>query len=177
MGIPHGPKSKQDMSQKSGLKAAEPVLPMLPLDSLARRREALGAEIRARREGLLVLVVELRHLDEAIRRAAQSPETALSETDLASHSISGAGGISHLVIDVFRDAPQALSSRDIARRMADKLGLDPGNRAVMKYLTQRVCTCLWTLRQGGSVSKPVKTRGSLQLWECAPASGPDAAGG
>jgi len=153
------------MPQNSGLKAAEPVL---SVDSLDRRREVLRVEIRKRRQGLLDLVVELRHLDEAIRQGAQSPQIIPTETDVAGRSIADAGGISHLVIEVFRERPQALTSRNIALRLAAKLGFDAGNRAVMKYITQRVCTCLWTLQQTGAVTKQTKTPGYLQLWECAP---------
>src|SRR6185312_15597518 len=99
------------MPQNSGLKAAEPVL---SVDSLDRRREVLRVEIRKRRQGLLDLVVELRHLDEAIRQGAQSPQIIPTETDVAGRSIADAGGISHLVIEVFRERPQALTSRNIA---------------------------------------------------------------
>lgn len=153
------------MPQNPGLKAAEPAL---SLDGLDRRREGLRVEIRERRQGLLDLVVELRQLDEAIRQADRSPQIVPTEADIAGRSIADAGGISHLVIEAFRDRPQALTSRDIALRLAAKLGFDAGNRAIMKYMTQRVCTCLWTLQQTGVVTKQKKTPGYLQLWECAP---------
>jgi len=156
---PHldGAGGSTDMSHNPHVKELERT--RFPSD-LARRQEALRAEIRQRRQRVLGLVIELRRLDEAIRRAGPVPD----DVRLTRDAVGEAGGISQLVIEAFADAPRLLTSRDIARRIAMRLGLDAGNRAVINYMTQRVCTGLWTLQQSGAVSKTIKPRGSLQLW-------------
>jgi hypothetical protein len=151
------------MSQNSHVDALKRAL---SLDDLTRRQETLRAEIRQQRRGLLGLVVELRRVDEAIRRGERRAPPVPEDVRLAGRLIAETGGISHLVIEAFGDAARALTSKDIARQVLTRLGLDPENRAVMVYMTQRVCTSLWTLKQSGAVSKAVKTGGSLQLWAC-----------
>jgi len=151
------------MSQNANLKKAERTL---SLEDLARRQEALRVEIRRQRRGLLGLVVELRHVDEAIRRADKRVKRVPEDVRTATQLIAETGGISNLVIEAFADAPRALTSRDIARQIVTRLGLDVANRAVMTYMTQRVCTSLWTLKQSGAVSKAAKVQGELQLWTC-----------
>ncbi len=151
------------MSRTSDLKKMER---RYSLDDLARRQEALRVEIRRQRRGLLGLVVELRRVDEALRRIDRPVKPVADDVRLATQLIAESGGIAHLVVECFADKPKALTSRDIAWTVAGRLGLDVENRAVMNYLTQRVCTGLWTLKQSGALSKMGKIRGSLQLWEC-----------
>ena len=152
------------MSQNSSLKALGQTY---SLDDLARRREELRLEIRDQRRGLLGLVVELRHVDEAIQQVGMPAKAAPGGADLAGRLIAEAGGISHLVVEAF-GASQVLTSREIARRVSVKLGLDAGDREIRKYMTQRVCTCLWTLKQTGAMKRQAKTPGILQQWERAP---------
>jgi hypothetical protein len=134
------------------------------LDDLARRREELRIEIRHQRRDLLGLVIELRHVDEAIQQAAMPAEAAPAASDLAGRLITDAGGISQLVIEAFGDTAQMLTSRTIAQRVSARLGLDTADGDIMKYMTQRVCTCLWTMKQTGAVTKQAKTPGRLQQW-------------
>ncbi len=135
------------------------------IDELRGQRETLSKEIVARQSDLHDLLLEVRRLDVDIARAegAAPLETVVNELftqRLASYS----GGLTGLICAAFDTEGPALTSKDISPFVAEVLGLDWTEARTAKYVTSRVCICLWVMMQKGLVRKG-KPRQYPQLWE------------
>ncbi len=112
----------------------------------------LRSEITRNRRDLQRLAAEFQRLDAAIRDLKGS---ALADPEAGDRQPRPAGpsDVTRILFESLDTAEAPMTSRVLALRVMDALGLDARDKAVAKHTVRRVCVCLWEQVQRGHFRK------------------------
>jgi hypothetical protein len=138
------------------------------LHELVQRRRDLALQLGRQKLQIHSLSTELRQLDAQIQGADGHPAATPVNKLFTRRLGARAGGLTHLIADLFASSPAGLTSRDIAAHVLTVLGLDAADRKAMRYAVSRVCVALWVMEQKGLVRKRAGSQ-IPQIWAwCGP---------
>lgn len=137
------------------------------LHALTRKRAEIAGQIEHNQLRLRQLVVEIDHIDAAIRIFNPNIDIgSIRPKPVPPRHAAFKGEVTRLVLDTLREAAGPVTSRDIALRLMEERGLDSGDRALASIMVKRVCACLRVHRRRGLI-RSVASVGNLQGWEIA----------
>ena len=118
------------------------------ITGLVQRRAMLRSEITRGRRDLQILADEFQRLDAAIRDLKGSAAAGGAQPRPA-----GPSDVTRILFESLDAAEAPMTSRVLALRVMEELGLDAADKAVTKHTVRRVCVCLWEQVQRGHFRK------------------------
>jgi len=143
--------------------ATHPDLRTDDVTELVRRRAEIRGEIARGRRDLRRLASESQRIDAALRELKGAEAPAASRSSVPD----GAGELTRIVFDTLNEATAPMTSRTLALRVMEELGLDASDKSLVKYVVRRVCVCLWMQVQKGYFRK-AEPEGGASRWERVP---------
>lgn len=118
------------------------------ITDLVQRHAELRSEITRGRRDLQRLTFEFQRIDMAIR------ELRGSAAAMAARPQTGAvSDVTRILFEVLDETDAPMTSRALALRIMEKLGIDAADELAAKYIVRRVCVCLWEQVQKGHFRK------------------------
>lgn len=134
---------------------------------LVARRAEMAGEAAAIRARLLQLDANLVHLDAVIKQFDPDYNPAsVRPKRPQGPDVARRGERSRLLLDVLREAGQALLGAEIVRRMLLRLGKDAEDRKLVREFTKRVEAALARQEKAGTV-RAKREAGQMVVWEVA----------
>ena len=135
------------------------------LSALTKRRAELAGQADALRARLAVIVTDMGHLDAVIRQFDPDYSIAsIRPKRPRGPDVARPGEISRFVLDVLREATEAMPTPAIAARFMAARGMDGQDRRRVRDMTKRVGMALRHQEQRGTVRSTSGARRVL-LWE------------
>jgi hypothetical protein len=138
------------------------------LSALTTKRAELAGEIERTHEALRKMVLDLEHLDNAIRQfdPDYQVETIKPKAFRPPKDWSNRGEMSRIILSVLRQAAEPLTTRDIAVQLLIERALDRQDARLLRLMTKRVGVALRGQRDNGIV-RSAQGPGQYMLWEIA----------
>jgi hypothetical protein len=136
------------------------------LSGLMAKRSELAGKIEMMQREMRALVVDLDHVDAAIRIFDPNVDLEDIKARLPPRHMAFKGEVSRLVLDTLRKAAKPMPVADLALVVLEGRGLSLDDKPFLRVLVRRVDACLRNLRKKGLV-KRTRPPGSLGLWQIA----------
>ncbi len=138
----------------------------LTLSGLLRKRAEMAGQVEALQAQLGALIVDLSHIDAAIRVFRPDIDLADLPEGIAPAPFTGfRGEIQRFLLDVMREANGPLDTFQLAERVMRKRGLDPADRVHFKLIAKRTGYALAKLRKAGRVTSRRAHRSAPLEWQ------------
>ena len=135
------------------------------LSGLIRKRAEIAGLIEHAQAQIERYTAELDHVEATIRIFNKEVDIgAIGSRPVPPRHAAYKGEVSRLVRHTLSQAPDPLTSRDLALVLMTERSLPLGDKELAVVMVKRVCACLITLRRKGRV-RVAGIRGSLQTWE------------
>ncbi len=135
------------------------------LSGLIRKRQEVAAELDAAQSRVRRLVLEIDAVDATIRLFDPSSEIGLVRVRPAPRRhMAFRGESSRLILSMLRDAGEALTTREIARRIMEARGLNTADRAMAETMHLRVGSSLRGMRERGTLASSQGKGASVRWW-------------
>ena len=140
----------------------------LTLSGLLRKRAEMAGQVELQQAQLGALIMDLSHIDAAIRVFRPDIELEDLPERLAPAPFTGfRGEIQRFLLDELRKANGPQSTFDLADKIMVKRGLDPSDRVVAGLIRKRTGYALAKLRKAGKVTSQRAHRSAPLAWELA----------
>jgi hypothetical protein len=140
----------------------------LTVQGLLRKRAEMAGQVEAIRGQLGGLIVDLSHIDAAIRVFRPDIELDdLPEGSVPAPFTGFRGEIVRFILDLLRNANGSLDTFQIAEHVMVKRGLDPADRMHFKLIAKRTGYALAKLRKAGKVTSQRAHRSAPLQWTVA----------
>jgi hypothetical protein len=141
------------------------------LAGLTEKRAEISRQIAETRAALRQLFTDLDHIDAAIRlfeRTYKAEAAARAQaTNVAAHT-TYRGELERTVLNLLREAPDPLTTKEVALHIMSERGKNVSNNAMVKMMTRRAGVLLSRYRERGAVRSIQNHRsGKPELWEIA----------
>lgn len=136
---------------------------------LVEKRATIAGRIAEARATLRQLIIDLDHVDAAIRLFDPNYDVAgiKPKTYPAGH-VTYRGEQVKIVLDLLREAPGPMTTREVARHIMAERGLNTSDDAVLRTYTRRAGASLRHYRERGMVRSIKDLRGGqFDLWDVA----------
>jgi hypothetical protein len=139
------------------------------LSGLVAKRAEVAGEIAAVREKLRQLIVDLDHVDAAIRLFDPDYDIAgIRDKPVHPAQIARRGDSIRLILDLLREATEPMTTKQIALRVMAHRGLNTMDDALVLTMSRRVGASLRSYKDNGAVRSIKDGRyGKYDLWEIA----------
>jgi hypothetical protein len=133
--------------------------------ALAKKRAQLAGEIEAAQAKLHQMIFDLEHLDQTLSLFDPSYEIASIKPRgfRPPPDWSRRGEMTRLNMDILRNAPEPLTSRDVALQLMVERAMDTNDKRLLRLMGKRAGVALKTLRQKGGV-RSEQMPGMYQVW-------------
>jgi hypothetical protein len=132
---------------------------------LVRRRAEIREEMVRGRQTLRTLVTESQQIDATLRQLRNNPLAVRAEPAI----LGATSDLTRIVFEALNEAEAPMTSKALALRVMEELGLDTRDKALLKQTVRRVCVCLWMQAQKGYFRKAEPAEWPLR-WERVPAA-------
>lgn len=139
------------------------------LAGLVEKRAEIAGKISATRAALRQLIIDLDHIDAAIRLfdPDYDVEGIRQKIPTAAHRAIR-GDLTRAALDALRDAPGPMTTIEIARHVMAQRGLNTADKALLQLFTRRTGALLrWQRKRGILRSVKDPHQGRFDLWEVA----------
>ena len=136
---------------------------------MIEKRAQLAGEISHTRAKLRQLIIDLDHIDAAIRLfdPDYDVEGIRQKIPTAAHRALR-GDVTRATLDALRDAPGPMKTKELARRVMAERGLNTADAALLQLFTRRTGALLrWQRKRGILRSVKDPKHGRFDLWEIA----------
>ncbi len=139
------------------------------LAGLVAKRTEIAGQISDVRETLRKLIVNLDHIDAAIRLFDPDYDVAsIRDKPVRPAQIARRGDSIRLILDLLREAVEPLTTKQIALQVMAHRGLNAMDAALVLTVTRRVGASLRSYRDNGAIRSIKDGRyGKYDLWEIA----------
>jgi hypothetical protein len=139
------------------------------LAGLVAKRSEIAGKIDASRETLRQLIVDLDHIDAAIRLFDPDFDIASIRTKPTHPAqLARRGDSIRLILDLLRASTEPLTTKQIALQVMAHRGLNTTDDALVLTITRRVGASLRSYRDNGAIKSIRDGRyGKYDLWEIA----------
>ena len=139
------------------------------LAGLVAKRAEIAGEIAGARETLRKLIVDLDHIDAAIRLFDPDYDVAsIRDKPVHPAQVARRGDSIRLILDLLREATEPMTTKQIALQVMAHRGLNTVDDALVLTMTRRVGASLRTYKVNGAVRSMKDGRyGKYDLWEIA----------
>ncbi|MBI1179337.1 MAG: hypothetical protein GC201_02185 [Alphaproteobacteria bacterium] len=135
------------------------------LSGLMKKRAELAGQIEHTQRQLQQLVMDLDHIDHAIRIIDPQADVSLVKPrQYPARHAAYKGEMQRHVLHCLRNASEPVTSLDIARSVASSRGMDQNDQRAIVLLRKRVGACLYKLVAKGFV-REVPQPGEYKGWE------------
>jgi hypothetical protein len=137
------------------------------LSGLLKKRAELAGQIEHTQRVLNELVIDLDHIDHAIRIIAPDTDVSLVKPRQypAQHAAYKGEMVRH-VLHALRNASAPITSLDLAKSVVASRGMDTSDKRTVTLIRKRVGACLYKLREKGLI-REVPQEGEYKGWELA----------
>jgi hypothetical protein len=136
---------------------------------LVAKRAEIAGQINQARATLRQLIIDLDHVDAAIRLFDPSYDVGgiRPKTRPAGH-VTYRGELVRIILSLLREAPGPLTTKEVALHLMVERGQNAADAAMVTVMTRRAGALLRHYRERGSV-RSIKDprRGQFDLWEIA----------
>jgi hypothetical protein len=136
---------------------------------LVAKRAEIAGQIAQARAMLRQLIIDLDHVDAAIRLFDPSYDVdGIRPRTLPAGHVTYRGELARIVLTLLREAPGPLTSKEVARQIMVERGQNTADATMVTIMTRRAGALLRHYRERGSV-RSIKDpeRGRFDLWEIA----------
>jgi len=147
-----------DLAAPSGIRPDD-------ISILIRRRAEIREEMVRGRQTLRTLVTESQQIDAALRGLRTNPLAVRAAPAI----FDGTGNLTRIVFEALNEAEAPMTSKALALRVMEELGMDTRDKALLKHTVRRVCVCLWMQAQKGYFRKAEPAGWPLR-WERVPSA-------
>jgi len=139
------------------------------LSGLIAKRAEVAGQIADARETLRKLIVDLDHVDAAIRLFDPDYDIAsIRDKPVHPAQIARRGDSIRLILDLLREATEPMTTKQIALQVMAHRGLNTMDDALVLTMTRRVGASLRSYRDAGAIRSIKDGRyGKYDLWEIA----------
>jgi hypothetical protein len=139
------------------------------LSGLVAKRAEIAGQIDAARATLRQLIVDLDHVDAAIRLFDPDYDVAaIRAKTYPVAQVTRRGDSIRLILDFLRQAPEPMTTKQIALQVMAVRGLNADDAALVLTMTRRVGASLRNYRNKGTIRSIKDGRyGKYDLWEIA----------
>jgi hypothetical protein len=139
------------------------------LAGLVEKRGEIAGQIAHTRAALRQLIIDLDHIDAAIRLFDPDYDVAgiRQRIPTAAHRAIR-GDLTRATLDALRDAPGPMTTKELARHVMAERGLNSADAALLQLFTRRTGALLrWQKKRGILRSMKDPQHGRFDLWEIA----------
>jgi hypothetical protein len=139
------------------------------LAGLVEKRAEIAGQISHTRATLRQLIIDLDHVDAAIRifDPSYDVESIRQKIPSAAHRAIR-GDMTRATLDALRDAPGPMTTKELARHVMAERGLNTADTALLQLFTRRTGALLrWQKKRGILRSVKDPQHGRFDLWEIA----------
>jgi hypothetical protein len=139
------------------------------LGGLVEKRAEITGQVSHTRATLRQLIIDLDHVDAAIRIFDPSYDVAGIRQKIPSMAHRAIrGDMTRATLDALRDAPGPMTTKELARHVMAERGLNTANAALLQLFTRRTGALLrWQKKRGILRSVKDPQHGRFDLWEIA----------
>ena len=139
------------------------------LAGLVEKRAEIAGEMSHTRAKLRQLIIDLDHVDAAIRLFDPAYDIAGIRQKIPSAAHRAIrGDMTRATLDALRDAPGPMTTIELARHVMAERGLNTADKALLQLFTRRTGALLrWQKSRGILRSVKDPTHGRFDLWEIA----------
>jgi hypothetical protein len=139
------------------------------LAGLVEKRAEIAGEISHTRARLRQLIIDLNHIDAAIRLFDPDYDVAGIRQKIPSAAHRAIrGDMTRATLDALREASGPMMTRELARHVMAERGLNTADTALLQLFTRRVGALLrWQKKRGILRSVKDPQQGRFDLWEIA----------
>ena len=137
------------------------------LSGLVKRRAELAGEAEALRARLAQIATDLGHLDAVIRQFDSEYDlSAIRPKRPRGPDVAKRGERSRFILKVLREAPEPVTTQEVARRLMAEHGQDGEDRRLVAQAMKRAGMALSRQKAVGTV-RATQGAGPVTLWEVA----------
>lgn len=135
------------------------------IHGLRRKRQEIAADLDLAQGQVRQLVLDVDALDVVLRlfQPGLDPAVAARVRPTPRRHTAFRGESSRMILDMPREAPAPMATRDIVARVIELRGLNAADREMAETMRQRVASSLRGLRQRGTVTSS-EGRGANVRW-------------
>jgi hypothetical protein len=136
---------------------------------LVEKRAEIGGRIAQARATLRQLIIDLDHVDAAIRLFDPNYDVVgIKPKSYPAGHVTYRGELVKIVLDLLREAPGPMTTREVGVHIMVERGLNTADDMIVKTYTRRAGALLRHYRERGSVRSIKDPRGGqFDLWEVA----------